>query len=132
MPPNLHNFCAFFQCFSVFCSVLVQHSLTWEMETRPGSSSSSSGIVKYIYHSWYGVVWGWMALYCKYCWVHKGLGINANGSSMTDFHMEIIFFIKFFFANIFLYGFYPKKMFYFLSMLFLGGVKTTSTSHPSR
>jgi len=49
MPPNLHNFCAFFQCFSVFCSVLVQHSLTWEMETRLGSSSSSSGIVIYIW-----------------------------------------------------------------------------------
>ena len=48
MPPNLHNFSAFFQCFSVFCKVLVQHSLTAEMETSLRSSSSSSGIVIYI------------------------------------------------------------------------------------
>jgi len=51
----------------------------------------------------------------------KRLGINANGSSMTDFHREIIFFYNFLFANLFLYGFYPQKNVLFLIYAFLGG-----------
>jgi len=62
---------------------------------------------------------------------YKRLGINANGSSMTDFHREIFFFIKFV-CQSFSLRILPQKNVLFLIYAFLGGVKTTSTSHPSR
>ena len=53
--------------------------------------------------------------------LHKGLGINANGSSMTDFHREIIFFIKFFFRQSFSLRILPQKNVLFFIYAVFGG-----------
>ena len=55
------------------------------------------------------------------CNYFKRLGINANGSSMTDFHREIIFFIKFFFRQSFSLRILPQKNVLFLIYAFFGG-----------
>ena len=71
--------------------------------------------------SWKFVSLGQKCLYLKHFLLHKRLGINANGSSMTDFHREIIFVIWFFFRQSFSLRILPQKNVLFLIYAFLGG-----------
>ena len=64
--------------------------------------------------------------------VLKGLGINANDTFMMDFHREIFFLDFFRFRQSFSFRTLPQKNVLFFIFAVLGGVKTTSTSHPSR